>query len=39
MTTGPQKPAPTEAHARFNVLDEPAVTYDPTQAATLQPMP
>ena len=25
-TTGPQKPAPTEAHARINVLNEPAVT-------------
>ena len=38
-TTGPQKPAPTEAHARINVLNEPVVTYDPTKAATLQAMP
>ena len=30
---------PTEAHARINVLNEPAVTYDPTKAATLQAMP
>ena len=38
-STGPQKPAPTEAHARINVLNEPAVSYDPTKAATLQAMP
>ena len=28
-----------EAHARIKVLNEPAVTYDPTNAATLQAMP
>ena len=39
MTTGPQRTAPMEAHARINVLNEPAVTYDPTKAATLQAMP
>ena len=37
--TGPQQPAPTEAHARINILKEPAVTYDPTKPATLQAMP
>ena len=38
-TTSPLKPAPAEAHARINILNEPAVTYDPTKAATLQAMP
>ena len=38
-TTGPQKQAPAEAHARINILNQPAVTYDPTKAATLQSMP
>ena len=28
-----------EAHDRINVLNEPAVTYNPTKAATLQAMP
>ena len=30
---------PTEAHTRINILNEPAVTYDPTKAATVQAMP
>ena len=38
-TTVPQQPAPTEANARINILNEPAVTYDTTKAATLQAMP
>ena len=39
QTTGPQKPAPAEAQARIHILNEPAVTYDPTKAARLQAMP
>ena len=35
----PEKPGPTEPQARINVLNDPAVTYDPTKAATLQAMP
>ena len=38
-TTGPQKEAPAEAHAGINILNEPAVTNNPTKAATLQAMP
>ena len=38
-TARPQKLAPTEAHARTNAVNEPAITYDPSKAATLQAMP
>ena len=38
-STGPQQPAPTEVHARINILNEAAVTYSPTKTATLQAMP
>ena len=38
-SAGPKSPPPTKAHTRINTLNEPAVTYDPTEAATVQAMP